>query len=116
MENYKRFGVTLQASKGCEGVGGANYAEYRMMALLFGLVLAVLFLNPGLLLWAILFFGLGLMAEGLGKRVLVVGIVISGILILSALFKAGFGSGFSSLIFGVIMMYSARSALVKDAC
>ncbi len=81
-------------------VTGASYAGFRMMSAVFGFSLALLFAHPGLLLWAVLFFGLGLMAEGLGRIAMQVAIGCSVLLIGVSLL----GFTISGLIFGGITL------------
>ncbi len=114
MENYKRFGATLQQSYGSGDVVGANYAEYRMMTLLFGFIFALLFVNPSLMLWAMFLFGLGLMAEGFGKVALYVGMCVSAVLLLLAVIELPSGQGISSALYGVLTLLLARSEARKE--
>eukprot|EP01024_Parvocaulis_polyphysoides_P018232 TRINITY_DN18054_c0_g1_i1.p1 TRINITY_DN18054_c0_g1~~TRINITY_DN18054_c0_g1_i1.p1 ORF type:complete len:129 (-),score=8.59 TRINITY_DN18054_c0_g1_i1:76-462(-) len=98
MDHYKAYGIKFPKLDSF----GSEFTEYRMIVLVFGFSLALLFANPALIAWGVLFFLVGFAAEFTGKVAMKVGLGLSALLALSSLAFIGSGFWLSNLVFAAV--------------
>ena len=106
----KRYGFSMPVVSGSYH---SNYVEFRMLSLIFGLSLGMLFMQPALMIWGLAMFIVSMVAEEFGRKLLIVGVGLSLAFFVASIIQIS--SQLTPTIIPALLMLCVTLGLIYEA-